>query len=216
MKLSYRSLLNYDLHETNGHLGRVRDIYFDDRNEEILFFVIDTGSWFIHHDVLISPEAIEGISEFEKIIQIKLSKEQLEQSPNASTQPPASVQYEKLYTQKHTMPIFWDSDWNMAHYPSYSWGNYNDNSIDTEKVKDIHLRSANELLHYQAKLSNNELDDIVDFKIDTNDWKVSSLILDCGPWYSGTSKEFKLNHITKIKWSKQIVQVDAENDVVKV
>lgn len=208
MKLSYKSLLDYDIHETNGHLGKVRDIYFDDRNESVLFFVIDTGGWFSEHDVLVTPNMIRSISERDKTIHLKISKEELEEAPSASSQPPASVEYERLYRQQQTMPIFWNTDWNMAHFPSYSWGNYENTAVACEDVKKIHLRSANELLHYKAQLSNGEQDNILDFMIDDESWKVVSIVLDCGPWYAGVSKEFHLNYISKILWSKQVVYLD--------
>jgi len=211
MKLSYKSLKNYDVHETNGHLGKLRDLYFDDRNEAVLFMVIDTGKWFSHHDVLVKPSMVKSISDLDKTIYLTISKEELEASPDASTQPPACVGYEKLYWQQQSMPLYWNVDWNMACYPSADWSGFDSAAVACEDVKKIHLRSANELLHYKVQLSNGEQNNILDFLIDDDTWRVKSILLDCGPWFAGMSKEFHLNYISKILWSKQLIYLNVDD-----
>jgi len=42
----------------DGEIGRVRDVYFDDKTWVIRYVVADTGSWLTGRLVLLSPHAI--------------------------------------------------------------------------------------------------------------------------------------------------------------
>jgi hypothetical protein len=47
--------------DDGGHLGRVRDPYFDDRRWSIRRLVVETGHWPGHHRVLVSPWSVRGL-----------------------------------------------------------------------------------------------------------------------------------------------------------
>lgn len=43
----------------DGEVGRVEDLYFDDRSWRVRYLVVDAKDW-INREVLISPEAARG------------------------------------------------------------------------------------------------------------------------------------------------------------
>ncbi len=54
-------LYGYTLQATDGELGKVKDVFFDDEKWTIRYLVVETGSWLNSRQVLISPYSIAGI-----------------------------------------------------------------------------------------------------------------------------------------------------------
>ena len=53
-----KSLEGYELAARDGAIGRVKDIYFDDAEWRVRYFVVDAGSWLTDRSVLISAAAL--------------------------------------------------------------------------------------------------------------------------------------------------------------
>ena len=59
MLRSTADLAGLAIHATDGDIGLVEDIYFDDIHWRVRYFVVDTGHWLPGRLVLISPAAVE-------------------------------------------------------------------------------------------------------------------------------------------------------------
>jgi hypothetical protein len=58
MLRSLNDLEGYAIGATDGIVGQVKDLYFDDQAWVIRYLVVDTGPWLLSRKVLISPIAI--------------------------------------------------------------------------------------------------------------------------------------------------------------
>ena len=47
---------------TDGDIGTVKEVFFDDRNWAIRYLVVDTGSWLTDRLVLVSPYSVKELS----------------------------------------------------------------------------------------------------------------------------------------------------------
>jgi hypothetical protein len=43
---------------TNGEIGKVKEVYFDDLSWNVPYLIIETGNWLNSRKVLISPQAL--------------------------------------------------------------------------------------------------------------------------------------------------------------
>src|SRR6266851_1452428 len=77
----------------DGHLGRVRDTYFDDRRWSIRHLVVETGHWPGHQRVLISPWSVRGLDPPRRVVRTDLTRHELAESPDADTDRPVSRQH---------------------------------------------------------------------------------------------------------------------------
>src|SRR5256885_17215081 len=50
-------LLGFTIHAADGDIGRVHDLYFDDRRWTVRYLVVDTRHWLPGRRVLLSPAA---------------------------------------------------------------------------------------------------------------------------------------------------------------
>ena len=54
-------LIRYDVKATDGSIGRVTDLLFDDQSWKVRSIVVDTGSLLSHHQVLIDPANVRQL-----------------------------------------------------------------------------------------------------------------------------------------------------------
>ncbi|MFT6205359.1 MAG: sporulation protein YlmC with PRC-barrel domain [Spirosomataceae bacterium] len=58
---STHEVTGYDIHATNGEIGKVDDFIIDDITWKIKFLVVEAGNWFFGKKVLFSPDRIKEI-----------------------------------------------------------------------------------------------------------------------------------------------------------
>src|SRR6185295_7858938 len=91
---------------TDGEIGSVQDLYFDDAHWTVRYLVVDTGTWLPGRQVLISPRAVASPPS-DRRIPVALSKERIEASPSVDTDKPVNRQYEAEYSRYYQYPPYW-------------------------------------------------------------------------------------------------------------
>ena len=88
----------------DGEVGSVYDVYFDDKQWTVRYFVVDTGTWLSGRRVLISPMALRQPADVVgDRLQVGLSKAQIENAPSWDTDKPVSRQHEIAYARHMAM-----------------------------------------------------------------------------------------------------------------
>jgi len=134
---------------TDGEIGTVDQLYFDDETWAIRYLTAATGGWLSDREVLISPFSVTNVDWQGKRLDVALTKKQIENSPNRDTQRPVSRQYESEYLGYYNYPNYWSGPflWGPGAYPS-SLSNRiaTPKDVLAEKIRresmDSHLRST--------------------------------------------------------------------------
>lgn len=105
-----KQLYGNKLGATDGEIGHVKDFYFDDQNWAVRYLVADTGSWLTGRQVLISPHSLGLLDHQVKLLHVKLTRSQIENSPSIETHKPVSRQYEEEYYRYYDWPFYWQGD----------------------------------------------------------------------------------------------------------
>jgi hypothetical protein len=74
-------LIGMSIHASDGEIGKVTDVYFDDHRWAARSLVVETGGWLEARKVLISPIAIESIDWDKSTVQVRLTRQQVKASP---------------------------------------------------------------------------------------------------------------------------------------
>ena len=74
---SARDLLGYSIHTTDGVIGTLVDLYFDDSQWRINELIVETGSWYSGKRIRLLPEHIQRIRYTDSTIVVKLTKRDL-------------------------------------------------------------------------------------------------------------------------------------------
>ena len=97
MLRSLKQLYENKLGAVDGEIGRIKDFYFDDQNWAIRYLVADTGTWLPGRQVLISPRSLASPAASGKIMNVDLTRKQIENSPSIDSQMPVSRQHEEEF-----------------------------------------------------------------------------------------------------------------------
>ena len=78
---STKQVKGYNIHATDGEIGKVVDYIFDDTNWKINFLVVDSGTWLNSKKVLLSTQWIKEINWDNSIVTVNTSTEVVKNSP---------------------------------------------------------------------------------------------------------------------------------------
>ena len=94
-------LIRYDVKATDGGIGHVTDLLFDDQSWKVRSIVVDTGSLLSHHQVLIDPASVRQLKFPEETVVLDLSKRDVKMLPGIESAPPVSQQSESAAQDAH-------------------------------------------------------------------------------------------------------------------
>lgn len=107
MLQNIKELLGFVVEGTDGSIGRIHDLYFDDRDWTIRFLVVETGTWLEGRKVLISPVAINETDWARRLLPVSVTREQVKNSPDVDSQKPVSRQHEVENYAYYGYPYYW-------------------------------------------------------------------------------------------------------------
>jgi hypothetical protein len=211
-----QTLTDFTLNSLDGSIGTVKNFYFDDHNWVVRYLIAETGSWLSSRQVLISPYAVSKSDIPNREIHVKLTKQQIEESPPIDTHLPVSQQFEIDYSQYYGFPSYWSGMNTWGAYP-YMWGTYpyalpsieHETEAPSDEQKwDRHLRSAQAVRGYHVHASDGEFGHIEDFIIDDGNWSVTSLVIDTVNWWPGKKVLLSPQSIEEVSWEKSIIVIN--------
>jgi hypothetical protein len=71
----------YHIHATDGAIGHVEDFLVEDGDWSIHYLVVDTSNWLAGKKVLISPRSVHDIDWTEKLVDLDVGRQQVNDSP---------------------------------------------------------------------------------------------------------------------------------------
>jgi hypothetical protein len=219
MMRSIKDLQNYKIHAKDGDLGSVHSFLFDDQSWVVRYLVIDTGKWLPGNKVLISPFDIEESVWKDKIMYIRLSMEDIENSPGINENKPVYLQ-KMVEKRKNVQPDVMIPALGTP-IPTYVTLN-KDNEIN--EIKDqikgtsetTHLRSSMEVINYYTKAIDGDIGHLDDIIVDDQlTWKIHYLVVYIGNWLSGKKVLVSPRWIKDISWEKKELKLDLLKEKVE-
>jgi sporulation protein YlmC with PRC-barrel domain len=84
---STQALSGYPIQTSEGAIGHVIDFIMDDKSWAICHLVVETGHWFSHKEIVISPKHIDRISYEESKVFVNVTKEAILEAPQYHVSP---------------------------------------------------------------------------------------------------------------------------------
>ena len=211
---------------TDGELGEIKDFFFDVDDWTLRYFVIETGNWLSRRRVLIAPDAVDqpAFTAEPRELRVKLTQEQIRNSPDVDTEMPFSRQQETAYRDYYAWPIYWP----MATFtaggvgvapPLVSAHQPTHDEAEAAKLgqqqEDVRLRSAHEVRGYGLRATGGSVGHIRDFVLDDGDWRVAYLVIDTGNWLPGKDVLIAPDWISGVSWSDSEVTTELNTEQVK-
>jgi hypothetical protein len=233
-----KDLLGHSIEATDGLVGTIKDLYFDDEAWVIRYFVVETGNWLLSRRVLISPLAVTQPLWASRVLPVSLTKTQVKNSPNIDLDAPVSRQHEREYLSYYGYPFYWGGGglWgrSAAHPGSLITGlegeaaeaahrrvdeenRRADAEADTEHRAhdDHHLRSAKTVMAYHIHASDGEIGKVKGFLIEETIWAIRDVIVTTGDWWHGHDVLISPELIDEVRWDDNQVLVSLTRSAVK-
>jgi len=216
MLIKAKELKGFKLNGLDGEIGSVKEFYFDDKFWTVRYLVADTGGWLLGRQVLISPYALSSVNKEDKLININLTKKQIENSPPLESDKPVSRQYEEAYYGYYGSPMYWGG--------SNVWGPYSyierDNNkwkeiIEEQKLWDPHLRSTYDVSGHNVQALDGEIGHVEDFIIDDETWAIRYLVISTKNWWPGKKVLVSPQWIERVSWSESKVYINLSRETIQ-
>lgn len=223
MLRSIKQLYGDKLGASDGEIGHVKDFYFDDQNWVVRYLVADTGSWLLGRKVLLSPHAFGSLDPDGKLLPVKLSRKQIEDSPSIESHKPVSRQYEAEYYRYYGWPCYWQGDalWGMSSLPAFEMPAKPlpsvppDVSSGSAENPDAHLWSTQGVNGYHIRASDGEIGHICDFMMDDQSWAIRQLVIKLGHRFSGQEVQIPTSQVGRISYEEATVSVNLTSEAVQ-
>jgi hypothetical protein len=219
MLRSIKQLYGNKLGASDGEIGQVKDFYFDDHDWAIRYLVVDTGSWLPGRKVLISPHSLGMLDQPEKILRVKLTRNQIEQSPSIETRQPVARPYEEEYYRYYGWPFYWQGYglWGVSAFPSLqplAAGGPETATNPRTRGADARLWSTQSVNGYQLRTGDEMIGHICDFMMDAQSWAIGQLVVKTGHRLSGKEVLIEMKNVSRINREESTVFADLPAEAV--
>ncbi len=223
MIYSAHTLEGYAIQASDGEIGKVEDLLFDDEKWTIRYIVVNTGGWLTGRLGLVSPIAVQTIDWESKLIKVNITRQQVEESPDISTDQPVSRQIENDYARYYGYPSYWGGAglWGMSMYPllqpsaALMAQQGQESPDDPSSGQDSHLRSAKTVIGYHIQALDEAIGHVEDFLVDAETWTIRYMVVDTKNWLPGKKVLVSPEWIAAIDWTTALVHVDLFHDSIK-
>lgn len=237
---SVKELEGYSIRATDDQIGSVHEFLFDDDQWTIRYMVVDTGGWLSGRKVLISPIALGTADWQAQALSVNLSRQQVEESPDITTEQPVSRQHELELANYYGYRPYWGGGglWGMGMYPVGLWGattvgagplgvppgappspglTATEREVlrSQEQQGDPHLRSTREVNGYTIQAIDDDIGHVDDFIVDDESWTLRYFVIDTGNWWPGKRVLLAPAWMRSISWEDRAVYVDLHKEQIK-
>jgi hypothetical protein len=216
---------------TDGDIGSIEDVYFDDESWTVRYLVVDTGTWLPDRKVLISPLSFRKDGHESERLLVHLTKDQVRNSPEMDRAQPISRQAEVAYSQYYGYLPYWEGPyrWGAGPYPlPGDLGREREGSAQTAVGAETmardreqrlhgreHLRSADEVMDYYIQATDGEIGHLDELIVDDRDWAIRYLAVDTRNWFPGKKVLIAPAWIERISYDESKVFVGLPRDAIR-
>lgn len=181
----------------DGPIGSVDDVYFSDELWNVRYLVVDTGHWLPGRRVLLAPASILAPNWHDGTVEVKLTRQQVVDSPPSYKDKPISRKYELELNNYFGWPSYWAD----RHRPMPSLGlsavgdefeelgrlevEPKEASVATERHTGPELQSAQEVKRYRIAAQDGEIGHVDDLIMDDEHWVIRYFVVDTRNWIPG-------------------------------
>ena len=219
---------------TDGSIGQIDDLFFDDEAWTIRFLVVETDAWLGGRKVLISPVAAGEPDWNRRLLPASVTREQVRKSPDVDSQKPVSRQHETEHAAYYGYPYYWGGSgiWGDGMRPRMMLGAYGgakspqakrqetefvqaQAAVHRQRGDDPHLRSFRAVIRYHIHASNGEIGHVDGMIVDDETWTVRYLVVNTSDWWLGHQVLVAPEWISEISWLEATVAVDLSREAIK-
>ncbi len=204
-------LSGYSLHARDGEIGRLKEVFFDDRYWAVRYFVVQTGIW-LGREVLILPSMVLSVDEEDLGLHVDLTREQISNSPEVETSLPISRHAENDFFGYYEVDPYWTADplsggaVEIAPAPA---------AAQPREADQPNLRSSRAVSGYRVHAEDAVVGHVDDFILDEQGWPIRYLEIDIDRWLPGKHVLVAPIWIHGFDWHQREVMVNLSRAAIE-
>lgn len=213
MLRSFDDLRAYGASATDGEIGKVRDLYFDQTTWSVRYLVVESPA-VLGRRVLIAPAAVEEVDGITRTIRLALSSQRVRESPPIDTDQPVSRQMERRYFDHYGWPYYWGAAGAVgAAMPAFTPPQPSP-PPERHAEGDPCLRSMVEVVGYTVEAADGTAGQVEDLVGDDEAWSVRYLVVSTRRFF-GSKVLISPGWTDNIDWSARRVEIGLPLDTIK-
>ncbi|MBC7433674.1 MAG: PRC-barrel domain-containing protein [Rubritepida sp.] len=213
------ALTGYRIEATDGHLGTVSDLLFDDQSWAIRWLVVDTGHWLPGQKVLLPATALGIPDAGQRQMPVRLARQQVQDAPGVETDLPVSRQMELHLSDHYGAEAYWANGSNAipliaSPYLMEPRHHYEGEGIVAD-MGDAQLRSVAAVTGYHLHATDGDIGHVQEFVVDDEGWRITFLAVDTHNWWPGARVLILPRIVREVDWSGSLIHISATRQKVR-
>jgi len=119
---SCNALMSYHIEASDGGLGHVQGLLFDEDTWAIRYLIVDTSNWWLGHQVLIAPQWIQDVSWPDATVSVSLTQQAVKDAPPYDRTVPLNRNQEMHLYKHHGRAGYWADEVEHSSPPHRAMG----------------------------------------------------------------------------------------------
>ena len=233
------AMKGYAIAAKDGTIGTVDDFLVDQATWMMRWLVVDTGTWLTGRQALVHPSAIDHVDHGQRQIDVALTHEQVEGSPDMGRDRPVSQQMQSGLYRYYGWDPLWNGGINGAgpyagglyggslfgagmgatglaeRERPYGSGRQGADDGPALEESDPNLRSIAEITKYHVHAADGSIGHVEDVLLDEPSWGVRYLVINTSNWWVGQHVLISPYAIKEIDWPDRSIRLDITREKVK-
>jgi hypothetical protein len=216
----------YAIEASDGTIGTVNDLLFDDVGWFVRWLVVDTGNWLPGRKVLLPLSALGQPDQTLRRFPVKLTMQQVKDSPDVDTDLPVSRQIEEHVYDYYGWSPYWSSGFLPASnaiaspfvaplFTSEATPPGPGEAALLADAGDPHLRSVAAVTGYHIDATDGEIGHVEGFLVDDVSWRIRYINVDTANWWPGEKVLISPGSVREIGWTDELLHLDVSRQKVK-
>ena len=234
MLRTLKDLTDFAVDASDGRVGALKDLLFDDQAWAVRFLVVKSDEWLAGRTVLVSPIAVGHPDPGGRALAAAVTREQVRRSPDVDAEKPVSRQHEVENYGYYGYPFYWGGTgmWGNCARPAAMLAMLGGEASEEltegqqrfvaaqaefhrQRGDDPHLRSCRTVVGYHIEAKDGRLGHVEGFVVDDETWAVRYLIVDTSDWWLGHQVLIAPEWIVDVNWLEATVLLELTRQAVK-
>ncbi|WP_010529829.1 PRC-barrel domain-containing protein [Lentibacillus jeotgali] len=169
----------YHIEASDGSMGKIQDLYFDDNKWVVRYAVLDSRRWLPSRRIMLSPAAFRSIDTQNQRVDVEYDKETVRNSPSIPVDATLSKDMEMALTGYYGWSRYWLGGmlWGVEDTPLAHFEDRAAHEDQTPNEWEHNLRSSEEAAGYRVHANNGKIGELTEFIIDDSYWKIRYLVV---------------------------------------
>jgi hypothetical protein len=213
---------------SDGDVGKVDQLYFDDQSWAVRYIVIAIGRLFGERKVLFSPGGAKRIDS--EGLHVDATVSQIHDSPGIDAEKPVSRVMERELHDFYGWPYYWNFPVNYDSMGIPIYRGYNEFKGPMARIEEqleekwteakkraeqSHLRSSGEIIGYDLSAQNDIVGITEELLVDADQWVIRYMIVDFGSIVPGRKVLIASPWIREISWETKRLFTDIAAESVR-